>query len=202
MALKVDIIIPTCKKLSDITWLIDRVQSTRASRGQLICTCTDGSAAQNRNRGLDLSNTDIVIMLDDDIADLHDGWDMKLAHPLIVFPDYMMVSARIMNRDGLTPARVHGAAKEHNEPGLFQAENNSTLSACIAIMKTELRYDERFRGSGWEDTAYCLALTRHYPTGKIMINNDCRVVHLNEMKNQTSNWQHNLNLYETIKAQA
>lgn len=47
-----------------------------------------------------------------------------------------------------------------------------------------LPFDEIFEGSGWEDTALCYDLKARFPGTQIVINNKCKLIHRNEMKNQ------------------
>jgi hypothetical protein len=190
-----DIIIPTCKSADTLTSEILDIKSTRVSSGQLLVTGKPISAACNRNIGLIQSNTDIVIMCDDDIMGFFPGWDSVLIQPLLDNPDVIMVSARIINRDG-TVAKVMGAELAMNDEPYTLAEKDRILSACIAFRKTELLYDENYIGSGFEDTDYCKQLKIKFPAAKFLVNNLCKLIHINEAKNQSGKfWEHNMNYY-------
>ena len=64
---------------------------------------------------------------------------------------------------------------------------NVVCSAAIAMRVSDvdkLRYDEDFIGSGYEDTDFCLRMKERYPEQRIVINNQCRLIHIHEGKGQ------------------
>lgn len=91
-----------------------------------------------------------------------------------------MVSARLMNTDG-TPQKVMGFSDVF---GKVTVEINCCPSAAIAFRNDGTRFDERYGGSGYEDSDFIRQLKVKYPAGKIVVNNEVRLVHRNEMKNQ------------------
>lgn len=130
----------------------------------------------------------IVVMMDDDISGFYPGWAEKLIKPLINHPDIIYVSARLLNPDG-TLQNAMGASQDDKTPIL---DVPTAPSACVAFRITGVRFDEKFVGSGWEDTDFVKQLKKLFPHGRIVINNEVRMTHANEMKNQLGeNFQKN-----------
>jgi hypothetical protein len=190
-----DIIIPTCKGFQDVAELIAEVEQTATGPFSVIATCKEKCAAANRNIGLERSRAGIVIMIDDDITGLPVGWNQVMAQVLIDRPDYAMVSARLMNPNG-TPGQMLGDPV-FAESGTFIVTRQELPTACIAVRRNDIRFDERYIGSGFEDTDYCAQLRQRYPDAHWVVTNDVKVIHKNEMKNQGANFAVNLKHYES-----
>lgn len=191
----VEIVIPTCLSRAQIAPLVCDVEGF-AFGIRVHPTCLTASAAINRNYGLDslFSETEYVIMIDDDIRDFYPGWTNDMVRPLREDPDVLFVSARLMAPDGFYGAMMHGSAGRHN--GLEEVPEAPT--ACCAFRPTDLRFNEDYIGSGYEDTEFCRRLKERWPNGKIVIENRCRVTHLNEMKNQDGRFfEHNRAVFAT-----
>jgi len=157
---------------------------------KVIVSSSQESAAVNRNRGLDQCKGDIVIQVDDDISGFYDGWWKDLARPLLFGKDVVMVSARLIRDDGSFAEMLGGCYDK--SPGTVSVITKELPSACIAFRNDGTRFDEAYRGSGYEDTDYCAQLRKKYPNGKFLINNKCRLVHRNEQKGQVGeNHEHN-----------
>ena len=187
----IEIIIPTCKTAEEIKPLVDEVQCYTPG-ARIIATCQPVSAAMNRNCGLNFVTSEIFIMMDDDISGFYPDWDYDLRLPLTLCDEIMIVSARLHQPDGKT---TMGAALNHAK-GIFRAENDRVATACIAMRNNPIRFDERFLGSGYEDTHYMQELKRKYGPAKVWVTNHCNLVHNNEMKNQGGQyWKYNHNLY-------
>lgn len=185
-----DIIIPTCKKPEEVAPLIEEIQ--KYSRGcKLVATCLPKSAAINRNHGLAESTADYVVMCDDDTGGFYDGWYRNLINPLINDKYIVMTSARLIDKEG-KPARM--VASKYEILDTFE-EVVMAPSACIAFRKTDVRFDERFIGCGFEDSWFCHCMSKN---GKIVIVNSVRIRHDNEMKNQKDTFQHNHDLYHKL----
>jgi GT2 family glycosyltransferase len=185
-----DIIIPSCKTMPGLEGICAEIRSTATGDYTLIpISGTGRSAAQNRNAGLDQAKSLIVIMLDDDMTGFTPGWNEKLIEPLVKHPSLGIVSARLMNKDGSV-----GYMNSRNfnlKPDMVHVKIAPT--ACIAFQRVGEYFDERFVGSGFEDTDFCLAMKkRGY---QIAINNRVKLVHLHEQKNQKPNWGHNRRLF-------
>jgi hypothetical protein len=75
-------------------------------------------------------------------------------------------------------------------------ESRRLPTACIAFVHDGMKFDEKFRGSGFEDDDFCKRKAEHYPNGMFVINNLVKLVHNNEMKNQKGDyWAHNKKHY-------
>lgn len=195
------IIIPTCKTPIEIAPLMCNVEGF--SQGcKIIATCEKVSAAVNRNKGLTLARWcepygivfGIVIMLDDDIAGFYPGWWQDLIKPL-EDSSIVLVSARLADING-NPGPMMFAG-DINAPYLTCVPRVPT--ACIAFRDTGILFDERFKGSGFEDDDFCAKLFKQYPDGKVVINNKCKMIHVNEQKNQGgATFEENRKLFENM----
>jgi glycosyltransferase involved in cell wall biosynthesis len=206
----VDIIIPSCKDAKDIYPLTDEINKTRKLDGFIIFTGLKNSASKNRNEGLKRATSNIVIMMDDDITGLTPGWDEILVNDFIKNEDKVfMVTARLLKPD-LTPNSMLNSKYQLTDD--YERLNKpETCSAAICFRKTDIRFDENYIGSGFEDTDFCRQHQARYPNKGIIISNRCKLIHINEQKNQTSShyfipnrdyfcnkW--NDNLYRSLKA--
>ena len=191
----IDIIIPTMKPLNKLTKLIDEIkQTTDKSKFNIIATCLNASASTNRNCGLNQSKSKFVIMIDDDIKDLKNGWADLLIKPFTFYNNTVMTSARLMHSK--TKPGVMMNIKPDFSNDYVLVKEGCVPSACIAFKKTELRFDEYFKGSGFEDTDFCLQMNNKFLKGLYFICNNVQVIHKNEQKNQTSHFfHHNKNYY-------
>lgn len=177
----IDIIIPTCKSHHEIADQVRQMCLTCDSIFRITPTCRDVSSPCNRNAGLELARSDIVIMVDDDVCEFPLGWDLRLVLALRAQPRCVKVSARLMNPDG-TPGPMLRNPPPTKDTGLTEA--NGLPTACTAFRNDGLRFDENFVGSGFEDNDFCNQLMDKYPDGMFLIHEGVRVVHRNEMKNQ------------------
>lgn len=160
----------------------------------IIMTCRDASAAINRNYGLDRATSSVVIMIDDDTSGFYWGWIDDLVYP---FKDrsIMMVSARLMTPEGCCAGMMFGS--NNLEQPVEDVEAIPT--ACCAMRNMGFRFDERFIGSGFEDTEASLRLRQIYPDHRIVINNKCKIIHKNVMQNQHGAfYEHNRKLFREI----
>jgi hypothetical protein len=184
-----DILIPSYKPIAEGMEMIKQIENTRTTRGMVFYSAHKGSAAENRNQCLDVAKETIVIMLDDDIEGFYKGWDEDLIKPLIEDTLVIGVSARLMNLDG-TPAYTMVENYDLETPLIFSPKMQT---ACCAFRNTDLRFDENFIGSGFEDDDYCRQLLRKYGPDKLFATvNACKIIHRNEAKNQGgAYWEHN-----------
>jgi glycosyltransferase involved in cell wall biosynthesis len=170
--------------------------------GECIPTCQIGeSASVNRNYGLEKSTSDIFVMMDDDITGFYPGWLSDLVQPMIDDPTIMVASIRCLNKDGnIGPMMGGGGIPSdigvHDVLPSGYRDFKRVPTACIAVRKNDVRFDEGFRGSGYEDTAYLNRINEIYPGCRIVINNNCKLIHLNNMVNQGGKyWEHNKKHY-------
>jgi glycosyltransferase involved in cell wall biosynthesis len=171
--------------MAEITPMLSDLRMFTSHEHRIITTCLDASASVNRNYGLSLSEADVVIMIDDDISGFYDEWVEKLIKPLddsgIVF-----VSARLVRKDG-RPATMVNRSNDYTSP-IVTVESAPT--AACAFRWTATRFCEEYRGSGFEDTHFIKELQRDVG-GRVVVNNRCKLIHANEMKNQIKNFDHN-----------
>lgn len=147
---KVDIIIPTCKPLPAVWKVIQQIEMNTEIPHRIIATCQMTSASKNRNYGLSIAQSSIIIMVDDDMMGFFPGWAARMLEPFEKVKKCCMVSARLLDCSG--------------KPGQTSSDNYDMVSkwpvvarkvmpsACIAFIDIGLRFDEGFIGSGWEDS--------------------------------------------------
>jgi hypothetical protein len=123
-------------------------------------------------------------MLDDDILGFYDGWVDDLVAPLYT-GKASIVSARLVTRDGRV-APCQGDTGDYTS-SFFTAMDQRVPSAAIAFFNDGTIFDENYKGAGYEDTAYCRTMQQRYPHKNIVINNKCRLIHLNESKHNGAN---------------
>jgi len=186
------IIIPTLKNLNDIQPLIEEIKKNTVGDYELITTCENMSAAKNRNKGLNLATKDYIIMIDDDVSNIPYEWNINLCKPFMEYNNIAIISARLINADKQASAMSSGnydmitpIISVHRIP-----------SACIAFKKTHLRFDEAYIGSGYEDTDFCEQFKKLDLKYSFIINNNVKVVHKNEAKNQRGHeWAKNKQIF-------
>lgn len=180
----IDIIMPTLKTCGDMEEVIRIIEATTLFDHRLIVTGQEVSASKNRNYGLEAVTSEIIIMVDDDIRGYYRGWNADLLEPL-KYKDVIMVSARLMRVDGgLAPNCAGNFDDSQDFIYIERGRDNCLPSAAIAFRNVGARFDENFKGSGWEDTDFCWQLAEKRPDAKFVINNRCKLTHLLEQKNQ------------------
>lgn len=190
--MKPDIIIPTNKDRADIAASIAAIEAT-APGCRIVYTGFRASASTNRNFGLNHAGP-LVIMVDDDIQGFFLGWAAKLCAPL-ADKAVVMVSARLMKPDG-TPGAMMDIRPDFSAE-IVEATGRLLPSACVAFRNEgRLRFDEAFRGAGYEDTDYCRQLGARHRRGRFLVHNGVKLTHVNEQKGQDSeNMQFNRAYY-------
>jgi hypothetical protein len=182
----VSIIVPTNKSPSEIEVLMSELRKYSDAKN-IISTCMRLSAAKNRNIGLDWAKSEIVIQCDDDIEGFYKGWDTDLVAPLKSDKTICFISARLTDRYGKPTFLM----EQNNDMVSDLVEVKFTPSACCAFRPRGIRFDEIFAGSGFEDSDAIMQLKKRDPGGRVVINNRCKMIHRNEMKNQQINFKHN-----------
>lgn len=193
----VDVIIPTCRKSVEVSHLVQKIEINAGAPVRVIATCLDASASENRNAGLDRADTDFRIMLDDDIAAMSPGWVRVLIQALKDHPECVMVSPQLVKPRGGYAVMMGCPRGQGIGTGLRTVQGPHLLTACIALRKDGLRFDENFVGSGWEDNDYCEQQNLLYPGCTRMIQHNLQVVHRNEMKNQGPHFAANRKYFES-----
>lgn len=186
------IIIPTCKPRKFLNKQLNEILFYSTDKPKIVTTCAEASAAVNRNIGLNMAKSEFVIMCDDDIHGFFQGWDRLLILPMLEDENIVMVSACLVNIEGGFALMMN---IKHDLTKKIQVIDNRFLpSSCIAFRKDTLKFDEEYIGSGWEDSDFCRQMQDKYPCGKFVINNSVRLIHDNNMTNQTL-WGDNSKYY-------
>lgn len=186
----IDIVIPTEKSWDDLGPTTRAIAAFCGLANKYVhVTGYRGSAAYNRNRGLDAATSDPIIMLDDDIEGFPENWARDLLDTFAKYPNCVMLSPQLLRPDG-SQAFMMGMDELFHpggppDTGVTVLPSQKLLTACVVIRRNSLRFDEGFVGSGYEDLAYCDDLRQLYPDGSWMVDHDVKVVHRNEMKNQS-----------------
>lgn len=196
-----DIIFVTNQKSEGWERRYDALRKTVSNFDHVIFTGLDASASVNRNVGLDKVKSDILIMIDDDIEGFYEGWIDDLTRPMWGSNKIACVSARLLNSDK-SPGSMMGNNNIYTK-GYHLAMRSGYKdyfrlpTACLALRKNRLRFDEGYIGSGYEDTDFLNNTNKYYPKDyEFFINNDCALVHLNEQKSQGGKfWEHNKKYY-------
>jgi len=190
----VDIVIPTCKPEEQIAGLKAEILSMAGMPCRVFATCLDAAAARNRNAGLDWAETAIVLMVDDDICKLPFGWAKRMVQVMEEHPHCQMASPRLMRFDGRFG--IMSGLPRNDQRGCEVLPARELCTACVAIRKTILRFDEQYIGSGFEDNDFCRQLAKENEGAEFICIHDLQVVHRNEMKNQGGKfWEANQAYY-------
>lgn len=178
--------------------MLGELKATISDEDRVFASCVKASASVNRNLCIDAAELElgeVAIMLDDDIHGFYPGWirDLTMAFS---DPKVVAVSARLMRADKTTFAetcsRCYAASPMEIE--VFSDGKCVMPTAAIAFRNLGYRFDERFRGSGFEDTDWFWQYLVDGKKRKFIQSNRCRLVHRNEMKEQKGpNWEHNKN---------
>jgi MoaA/NifB/PqqE/SkfB family radical SAM enzyme len=197
------IIIPAYNPDGNLTRLLTEIQHKTAPPYNLVIVRGMRSASRNRNEGLmSVSDTSaFIIQIDDDICELPYMWNKRLTDRLLYDPEIMSVSARLMTTDGriaLNSADNFNIETEYEEVNLIP-------TACIAfrvqdIKLYNLKFNELMVASGWEDTEFIMKLKHNLKRAglgtKIIIDNNCKVVHLNNATGQGKWNDYNKQIFE------
>jgi glycosyltransferase involved in cell wall biosynthesis len=187
---RTDIIIATNKSQFEIQGMVGEIiDNTENGTFNVIATCQDASAAVNRNYGLAMAESPIVVMLDDDISGFKPGWLPALLKP---FEDeeVVLVSARLVDEFGKRAPMMGGLCPMDNE---WHPVNNSgyrdftrVTTAAIAFRNPhgQVLFDEEFIGSGYEDTDWMNRMNIAHQFERFLVNNRCRLIHANHEQNQ------------------
>ena len=192
--MKPDIIIPTNRTEPYASPILCDVQGNSFGC-RVLATCRDGSAALNRNVGLEWAESDYIIMLDDDTSGFYIDWWKDLIQPLVAHEDVCMVSARLMHPE--IPGK-HGKMMFQGNIAAHISEVPQVPTACCSFRRDSLRFDESFIGSGFEDTFFCECKKALCPGSRAVITNSCQIRHRNEEKGQADNWAVNKGTYDDL----
>jgi len=198
----IDIIIPTCKQQWDagIAEQMREMERTAGMPCRIMATCRPVCAAANRNLGLDWAESDVIIMVDDDVTEFPWNWAVRMVEVMNTYPDSVMCSPELLTKEHKRGPMMGDPPRKPGQPGVSVVPSRKLVTACIAIRKwpEDLRFDEAYVGSGFEDDDICAQLRDRYPSGEWLIIHDLCVVHMNEMKNQKDpvTWNKNRAYFE------
>jgi len=143
----VSVIIPAyedCARLRRAVW---SVEQTADMPYELLVSCAPRCVAANRNAGLQRATQDLVAMLDDDVL-LPACWMSRLAGALAAHADIAAASGHLIFPDGSPQSR-----REHLAEGeLWDVPIPGTCFIYSRERVGDLRFDEGYAGSQWEDT--------------------------------------------------
>jgi hypothetical protein len=191
----VKILIPTYLERERIAEMLAEL-APHAAGHEIYASCTKASASVNRNLCLDqLAVGETAIMLDDDIRGFYPHWIEHLLHGLTL-PHAVAVSARLLNRDGTFGPTCSKRMRAFPPEILIEKGRSCVMpTAAIAFVHRGHRFDERFRGSGFEDNDWFFQYLHADPQAEFVQSNRCPLVHLNQMKEQKGeNWEFNKSL--------
>lgn len=199
------IIIPCYNPSKNLSRLLTEIQFKTHPPYNLVLIRGQRSASLNRNQGLQSISEDsaFVIQLDDDICELPIFWNKRLTDRLLYDPELMAVSARLMTTSGLAALN---SANNFNTQTEYE-EVNMIPTACFAarvsdIKRSKIEFDKHFVASGWEDTAFFDVLKHHNKKlglgTKIIIDNNCKVIHINNSTGQNKWNSYNKQVYKKI----
>jgi len=192
----IDIVIPTIRSPEEIAPLAEELASTAGVPVCIHATCMNVCAARNRNIGLDQCQSDIVIMVDDDMEGFPQGWAISLVEVLTSHPKCVMVSPQLAKKDGSPGCMMGGCSIAKS--GVTKASERKLPTACVAVRNNAIRFDESYVGSGWEDDDYAAQLRTAFPDCEFLVCHDVWIVHRNEAKNQRGpHWERNKSLFES-----
>ena len=202
--MKFNVIIPSCKKIQELEMFVNVLKGydTPDTPVRYIPTGLPSSASVNRNYGLLQVDQDceFVIMIDDDMGGFFTGWQEKLVGPYFNEPKVKAVAARLLTPTGdLSP--MLGCDADLSVP--YKQAQNVVITAAVVYKRADILgdnpvfFDESYIGSGYEDTDYCFQLSKRYPDAVFLVNNECKLIHFHEMKNQHGKYeQHNKSFFE------
>ena len=174
--MKVSIIITTVKTEEEIEGLIAEIKETVYYELDLIVISGIRVVSVNTNMGLDKAKGEFIIICDDDTEGYQKGWDKVLLDALekLESEGATIVGARLLNLDGT----LHKVNYRNYDLSVEYSQTRTMITPCCAFRNTKLRFDENYKGWGWNDTDWCKQLG-----GKSFVVNTVRVIHRNEAKN-------------------
>ncbi|MFX0132984.1 MAG: glycosyltransferase family 2 protein [Candidatus Hodarchaeota archaeon] len=196
----IDIIIATSRTREEVKPQVEEIETNTPESHRIIATCQPLSAAKNRNFGLSFANSDLIVMLDDDIIGFYSGWLTTFISFMQEDKNIVLSSARLLDKNGHCNNNM-GMNVPVNETyseikSSFVVKNifyKRITTACICFRKSKIRFDETFQGSGFEDTCFMNQISEKFNGMKFIVNNKCKLIHLNEMKGQGNKeiWEFN-----------
>ena len=172
--MKVSVIVPTIKPEENVMFMVDDLLDKSLYKPEVLVIAKQQCVAKNQNEGLDRAKGEYVVICGDDVEQFPQDWDKGLIEAMEI-TEASMVMPRLLNPDGSVQALNHGNFAL--TPNYVKVR---TIPSAICMFKnTDLRFDENFKGGGFEDTDFCNRLG-----GDFYVANTVKMVHRNEKKNQ------------------
>jgi FkbM family methyltransferase len=188
----ISILIPTCKTRDETAPQICLLEGY-SDGCEIYASCINKSASVNRNNCLDNTAGETIIFIDDDISGFYDGWVSDMIAPLND-PNIIITSARLIKTDGSVGVMMYKGNPDID--GVSEVPRVPT--AAIAFRRNNIRFFEGYLGSGFEDDHFIAEMQELFPGKRIVINNKCKLIHLNEQKNQGEHYAENKALFHSI----
>ncbi|MFT7462402.1 MAG: hypothetical protein ACI9EF_000742 [Pseudohongiellaceae bacterium] len=151
----VSVIIPAYDDTAKLRRALWSIRQTADMPYELIVSRAKQCVAKNRNAGLDLATQDLVIFLDDDVL-LPPGWMSRLVAVLGARSDYGAICAHLTFADGSPQTR-----RPELLPGeLWEITIPGTCFVYSRARVHDIRFDENYLGSQWEDTDWMWQVLR------------------------------------------
>lgn len=203
----VDIIVVSNKTEDELAPQICEIEgyldSLKFEVKNLIKTCLPVSASINRNYGLLQAESEFVIMIDDDIFGFKHGWIDDMIVPLLSV-DHVINSSRLVTPSG-EKAIMQGDYRTQDVIQTVPVLPTATIAFRGELVKSLPRlngrehrqvFNEEYIGSGFEDTQFFIEFCTTFQNSRLTINNNVKLIHTNEMKNQRGKfWEHNKLLF-------
>jgi hypothetical protein len=151
----VSIIIPAYDDTPKLRRALWSIRQTADMPYELIVSRARQCVAKNRNAGLALATQDLVMFLDDDVI-LPPGWMSRLVAVLGSHAEYGAVCTHLTFADGSPQTR-----RPDLRPGDFW--EITIPGTCIVYSRSrvhDIRFDENYQGSQWEDTDWMWQVER------------------------------------------
>ncbi|GEM_PF-3334419 len=151
----VSVIIPAYDDTAKLRRALWSIRQTADMPYELIVSRAKQCVAKNRNAGLNLATQDLVIFLDDDVL-LPPGWMSRLVAALGARKGYGAICAHLTFADGSPQTR---------RPDLLPGElwEITIPGTCFVYSRArvhDIRFDENYLGSQWEDTDWMWQVKR------------------------------------------
>lgn len=175
----ISICLITIKTIPEIEGRIEELNKHTSGDYELILIQNpNGGVAENRNKALQQSKGDIIIFVDDDLYGYFNGWMDILIEKLKEDKNILMVGPRLLNSDGHTQKTI----SKNDDVVTDYIRVDFIPGACMAYRKNNLLFNEQYKNWGMEDVEFQIELKKQNPNGKILLCNQVKLFHINEMK--------------------
>jgi glycosyltransferase involved in cell wall biosynthesis len=156
----------------------------------IIIVSGDESVAVNGNIGFERCKSPVIASVDDDVY-VPKGWLERLVGTLTSIPEAAVVAPRIDGPSGLPSPN---STSDMRNAELRQAMPHFISGCCFVAENNPLfRYDEQYRGSGWEDTDFFRSVHR---LGRTMWHDaGVRIRHVSRQLNNAEHYVDNALLF-------